>query len=91
MPLFSRRRSSMWVNELPTLYSIRIRGHLGSTTLAAFPTMTAHVQGNQTVLIGVLPDRSALYGLLAEIELLGLDLVELRQVPPERTHHGSEG
>jgi hypothetical protein len=29
-------------------------------------------------------DRSALYGVLAEIEALGLDLVEVRQLAPER-------
>jgi len=39
-------------------------------------------QGTQTVLSGLLPDRSALYGVLAEIEALGLDLVELRQLAP---------
>jgi hypothetical protein len=34
------------------------------------------------VLTGLL-DRSALYGVLAEIEALGLDLVEIRQLMPE--------
>jgi hypothetical protein len=35
------------------------------------------------VLTGLL-DRSALYGVLAEIEALGLDLLELRKVIPGR-------
>jgi hypothetical protein len=35
--------------------------------------------GADTVLTGLL-DRSALYGVLAEIEVLGLDLVEVRQL-----------
>jgi hypothetical protein len=34
------------------------------------------------VLTGLLPDRSALYGTLAEIEALGLDLIELRKLAP---------
>jgi hypothetical protein len=34
--------------------------------------------GADTVLTGLL-DRSALYGVLAEVEALGLDLVEIRQ------------
>jgi hypothetical protein len=34
------------------------------------------------VLTGLL-DRSALYGVLAEVEALGLDLVEVRQLMPE--------
>jgi hypothetical protein len=29
-------------------------------------------------------DRSALYGALAEVEALGLDLVEIRQLTPQR-------
>ena len=69
-----------------TLYLIRINGHLGPTALSAFPAMVSQRQGEQTVLTGLLPDRSALYGVLAEIEALGLDLVELRQlVPPRRS------
>jgi len=35
-----------------------------------------------TVLTGLL-DRSALYGVLAEVEALGLDLVEIRQLMPK--------
>lgn len=69
-----------------TLYLIRINGHLGPTALSAFPAMVSQRQGEQTVLTGLLPDRSALYGVLAEIEALGLDLVELRRlVPPSRS------
>jgi len=64
----------------PTLYLIRIAGHLGPTTLSAFPAMVAQVRGTDTVLTGLLPDRSALYGVLAEAEALDLDLVELRKL-----------
>jgi hypothetical protein len=60
---------------------IRINGHLGATLLSAFPAMTWHRQGSETVLTGVL-DRPALYGVLAEIEALGLDLLEVRQLTP---------
>jgi hypothetical protein len=66
------------------LYSIRINGHLGPMALSAFPAMVSQRQGEQTVLTGLLPDRSALYGVLAEIEALGLDLVELRKLVPRR-------
>ena len=71
-----------------TLYSIRINGHLGPTALSAFPAMVSQRQGEQTVLTGLLPDRSALYGVLAEIEALGLDLVELRKLVPRRRSPG---
>ena len=63
----------------PALYAIRINGHLGATLLSAFPAMAPEQQGPVTVLTGVL-DQSALYGVLAEIEALGLDLLEVRQV-----------
>jgi hypothetical protein len=42
--------------------------------------MAAELKGSETVLTGPLEDRSALFGVLAQIEALGLDLVELRQV-----------
>jgi hypothetical protein len=40
------------------------------------------------VLTGLL-DRSALYGVLAEIEALGLDLLEVRQVTSHRKSSAS--
>ena len=63
----------------PAQYTIRIKGHLGVTLLSAFPAMAARPDGAHTVLTGPL-DRSALYGVLAEIEALGLDLLEVRQL-----------
>jgi hypothetical protein len=65
----------------PALYAIRINGHLGATLLSAFPAMVTQQEGRVTVLTGVL-DQSALYGVLADIETLGLDLLEVRLLPP---------
>jgi hypothetical protein len=62
-------------------YTIRIKGHLGATVLSAFPALAARPHGAHTVLTGLL-DQSALYGVLAEIETLGLELLELRQLEP---------
>ena len=64
-------------------YMIRINGHLGATVLSAFPGLTPHHHGAHTVLTGLL-DRSALYGVLAEIDALGLDLVEIQKLTQER-------
>ena len=61
---------------------IRIRGRLGATALSAFPTMVAELTGGETVLTGLLEDRSAVFGVLAQIEALGLELLELRQIRP---------
>ncbi len=65
-------------------YMIRINGHLGATLLSAFPAMAWQRQGPETVLTGVL-DQPGLYGVLADIEALGLDLLEVRQVTREPT------
>jgi len=71
------------MDPAPVLYAIRIRGHLGATVLSAFPALVPRWHGADTVLTGLL-DRSALYGVLAEIEALGLDLLEVRQLTSER-------
>jgi hypothetical protein len=77
------------VMDLATaLYMIRINGHLGATVLSAFPALAPQQHGGHTVLTGLL-DRSALYGVLAEIEALGLDLLEVRQLTPDRKSPGS--
>ena len=64
----------------PGLYAIRIRGRLGATALSAFPLMASELEGSETVLTGFLEDQSAVFGVLAQIEALGLELVELRQI-----------
>ena len=72
------------MDPAPAPYLIWIRGHLGATVLSAFPALTPRWHGADTVLTGLL-DRSALYGVLAEIEALGLDLLEIRKLTPDRT------
>jgi hypothetical protein len=63
-------------------YEIRVRGQLGRTIRAAFPALRAHAQGQDTVLTGTLADQAALYGVLAQIEALGLELLEVRRESP---------
>ena len=65
----------------PALYTIRINGHLGATLLSAFAAMDWEQRGVETILTGEL-DRPGLYGVLAEIVALGLDLLEVRQLTP---------
>jgi hypothetical protein len=71
------------MDPAPALYLIRINGHLGAMVLSAFPAMVPQQYGAHTVLTGLL-DRSALYGVLAEVEALGLDLLEVRRLSPDR-------
>jgi hypothetical protein len=72
------------MDAAPAPYMIRINGHLGATVLSAFPGLAAQHRGAHTVLTGLL-DRSALYGVLAEIEALGLDLLEIQKLSRDRT------
>jgi hypothetical protein len=65
----------------PRRYEIWVRGHLGEMMRLAFPALQAEVRGPDTVLTGALPDHAALHGVLAEIEALGLELLEVRRLP----------
>jgi hypothetical protein len=68
----------------PQRYEICIRGRLGRTLRGAFPALQARTRSGDTILAGVLADQAALYGVLAEIEALGLELIEVRRLPPHR-------
>jgi len=63
-------------------YEIRIKGRLSDSVLAAFEGLTATVEPVETVLYGPIEDQSSLHGLLDRIQSLGLELVEIRQLPP---------
>jgi hypothetical protein len=71
------------MDPAPAPYMIRLNGHLGATVRSAFPALAARQHGAHTVLTGLL-DRSALFGVLAAVEALGLDLLELRRLTPDR-------
>ena len=62
-------------------YEIRIKGRLSDSLLAAFEGLTATVEPVETVLHGPIQDQSSLHGLLDRIQSLGLELVEIRQLP----------
>jgi hypothetical protein len=67
----------------PASYQIRVRGHLGATMRRAFPALHAETQGQDTLLQGV-ADQAALHGILAWIEALGLELLEVRRLEVSR-------
>jgi hypothetical protein len=69
----------------PQRYQISVRGRLGQTMRAAFPALQARTRGDDTVLTGTLADQAALYGVLAELEAFGLELLEVRR---QVTHDG---
>ena len=63
----------------PARYEITVRGHLSERLLAAFPGLHGETRGADTLLYGNLPDQAALYGVLTQIEALGLELLEVRR------------
>src|SRR5215218_10692081 len=63
-------------------YEIRIKGRLSDSLLAAFEGLTATVKPVETVLHGPVQDQSSLHELLDRIQSLGLELVEIRPLPP---------
>jgi hypothetical protein len=47
--------------------------------LDAFPDLSVQADGTETVLTGPLVDQAALYGVLAQLEALSLELLEVRR------------
>ena len=72
------QRTNLRGSEPHQRFEIRVRGQLGPMLLEGFPTFAAHRQGADTVLSGSLPDQAALYGVLHQVEALGLELLEVR-------------
>jgi FAD/FMN-containing dehydrogenase len=62
----------------PRRYEIRVRGLIGPTMMQAFPTLAASRSGQDALLSGSLADQCALYGVIHELEALGLQLLEIR-------------
>ena len=68
----------------PNRYEFRIRGRLGERLLSSFGGFDAEVLPPETILRGSVEDQAALHGVLQQIEALGLELVEVRQVDEQR-------
>jgi hypothetical protein len=73
----------------PQRYEIRVRGPIGPTMMQAFPTLAAARRSQDTLLTGSLPDQSALYGVIHELEALGLELLEIHCLPTVRRSSAS--
>jgi epsilon-lactone hydrolase len=79
----------------PRRHNIRVRGPIGPTMMQAFPTLVASRSGQDTLLSGSLQDQCALYGVIHQLEALGLELMEITQArapeSSERCDVGSSG
>lgn len=68
---------------LAKAFEIHVRGALTPEELEEFEDMTAVSVPAETILSGVVPDQSALYGVLNRLQSLGLELVEVRRLDEE--------
>jgi hypothetical protein len=69
----------------PAIYEIRIEGHLDDRWADWFEGMTfTHESDGTTTLYGPLADQAALHGLLNGIRDLGLPLLSVQRVSPNR-------
>ena len=62
----------------PTIYQIRVKGHLGPQWTDWFEGLVISLEDNgETMLSGVVVDQAALHGLLRRIRDLGMPLVSV--------------
>jgi hypothetical protein len=71
--------------ESPTRYELRVNGVLDSGWSAWFNGLqvTSDNRG-QTTIAGPVADQAALHGLLAKVRDLGLPLLSVRRLDPDR-------
>ena len=66
---------------MPEYYEIRLKGHLDPHWLDWFDGLELkHLEGDQTLLSGLLPDQTALHSLLNRIRDLNMPLISVKQV-----------
>lgn len=71
--------------DKPTMYHIRIRGHLDDTLAGWFDGMAvSNLEEGNALLAGLLPDQAALQGILKRISNLGLTLISVNALPEEK-------
>jgi hypothetical protein len=76
---------------MPEYYEIKIKGHLDSGWADWFAGLQlSHLEGNETLLAGQLPDQAALHGLLERIRDLNITLISVTCGGPTPRNAGKE-
>ena len=71
-------------------YEIRVDGLLGTRWAAWFDGLSVTRESDgTTVLRGSVVDQAALHGLLQKLRDVGIPLISLRQVPPDKAPEGN--
>jgi hypothetical protein len=74
-----------------TAYAFRVAGRLTPGLLRALDPLQVSARTTETLLVGGVADRVVLHGFIARIEALGLELVELQQLPRRPADGGPTG
>ncbi|HEY3345742.1 MAG TPA: hypothetical protein VGJ97_12480 [Anaerolineaceae bacterium] len=65
---------------MPEYYEIKIKGHLDPRWTDWFAGLRlTHLEGDETLLSGLLPDQPALHGLLERVRDLNLTLISVNR------------
>ncbi len=77
---------------MPEQYEIIVEGHLDAAWMEWFTGLAlTHLAGGQTLLMGSLPDQTALHGLLERIRDLNLTLISVTRGKPSDPLSPKEG
>ena len=68
----------------PAHYELRVRGVLDPHWSAWFEGLQVTSDGRETIIAGPVTDQAALHGLLAKVRDLGLELLSVRRIDPDR-------
>ena len=75
----------------PSLYQIRLKGHLSTQWATYFDGFTlTNSENGEALLTGVITDQAALHGVLAKIRDLGLPLLSVNNITNGRARKEQE-
>lgn len=87
--MISRKNNQMPAPDQPSIFQIRIKGHLGHQWTDWFDGMAIALEDNgNTLLTGPVTDQATLHGLIKKVRNLGMPLVSIDSALPDRVDIG---